>query len=104
MIRRWLMRRAYNLGQWEVAKQQARLLLTKPKEMELARSVYIRSCWHLNSFEEVVELTGREAESTSLDEVFEFFDAHLFALFVADSIEKTLQEHVVLLLVCVLTL
>ena len=59
MIRRWLMRRAYNLGQWEIAKQHAKLLLTKPNEMKLSRSVYIRSCWHLNSFEEVVELNGK---------------------------------------------
>jgi hypothetical protein len=59
MIRRWLMRRAYNLGQWEVAKQHAKLLLTKPNEMELARSVYIRSCWHLNSFDEVVDLNAK---------------------------------------------
>ncbi len=59
MIRRWLMRRAYNLGQWEVAKQHAQLLLTKPNEMKLSRSVYIRSCWHLNSFEEVVNLNAK---------------------------------------------
>ena len=59
MIRRWLMRRAYNHGQWKIAKHHAQLLLTKPNEMKLARSVYIRSCWNLNSFEEVVELNEK---------------------------------------------
>jgi len=59
MIRRWLMRRAYNFGQWDFAKQHAQLLLTKPNEIELARSVYIRSCWNLNLLDEVVELNTK---------------------------------------------
>ena len=53
------MRRAYNLGKWEIAKQHAQLLLTKPAEMEIARSVYIRSCWNLNLLDEVVELNAK---------------------------------------------
>ena len=55
MLRRVLMRRAYNTGRYEQARHHARLLLVKPKEVELARSVIVRSYWNEQSFDALVE-------------------------------------------------
>jgi len=43
MIRRTLMRRAYNSGRWQHARHYAYQLISNPKEQPLARSVMIRS-------------------------------------------------------------
>jgi len=55
MLRRVLMRRAYNTGRYEQARRHARLLLGKQKEAELARSVIVRSYWNEQAFEVLVE-------------------------------------------------
>lgn len=56
MLRRVLMRRAYNAGRYEQARHHARLLLGKPKEAELARSVIVRSYWNEQAFAALVEV------------------------------------------------
>lgn len=56
MIRRTLMRRAYNSGRWERARHYAQQIISKPKEQHLARSVIIRSYWNEGDYEKVVEL------------------------------------------------
>ena len=38
MLRRVLMRRAYNAGRYETAREHARRLLSNPKERELAEA------------------------------------------------------------------
>ena len=50
MIRRTLMRRAYNKGNWEKAKFHAYKIINIPKEQQLARDVLIRSCWNQDDF------------------------------------------------------
>lgn len=55
MLRRVLMRRAYNAGRYEQARRHARLLLSNPKEQALARSVLVRSYWNEQAFETLVE-------------------------------------------------
>jgi hypothetical protein len=55
MLRRVLMRRAYNAGRYEQARYHARLLLGKQKEAELARSVIVRSYWNEQAFAALVE-------------------------------------------------
>ena len=58
MIRRTLMRRAYNKGNWDVAKNYAFQLKDIPKERELARSVLIRSHLNLGNYAEVIRLNS----------------------------------------------
>ncbi|DAC22522.1 MAG TPA: hypothetical protein D7H89_02370 [Candidatus Poseidoniales archaeon] len=55
MLRRVLMRRAYNAGRYEQARYHARLLLGKQKEAELARSVIVRSYWNEQALAALVE-------------------------------------------------
>lgn len=59
MLRRVLMRRAYNAGRYEAARYHARFLLSKPKEQAFARSVIVRSHWNEQSFEALIETGGR---------------------------------------------
>lgn len=56
MLRRLLMRRAYNRGDWSKARHHAHKLTDSPKERELARSVIIRSFWNQNQYVEVIRL------------------------------------------------
>ncbi len=58
MIRRTLMRRAYNKGHWERARSHAFKIIHRPKEQELARSVMIRSFWNEENFHEVIRLNS----------------------------------------------
>ena len=58
MIRRVLMRRAYNKGNWEKARYHAFKIVEQPKEQKLARSVIIRSYWNEENFTEVVHLNS----------------------------------------------
>ena len=58
MIRRTLMRRAYNGGRWAKARAIANKLLHIPKEQELARSVIIRSLYNEGKFDELIELNA----------------------------------------------
>ena len=59
MIRRTLMRRAYNLGKWERARFYAFKIISKPKERYLARSVIIRSYWNEGDYSKVLELNKK---------------------------------------------
>ena len=59
MIRRPLMRRAYNAGRWERSRHYAFKIISKPKERELARSVIIRSYWNEGNYSKVVELNQK---------------------------------------------
>ena len=59
MIRRTLMRRAYNSGRWERARHYANQIVSKPKEQQLARSVIIRSYWNQGNYSKVRELNTR---------------------------------------------
>ena len=54
MLRRTLMRRAYNRGHWEKARRHARRLLDNPRECDLARSVLVRSFWNEAKFAELM--------------------------------------------------
>ena len=58
MIRRTLMRRAYNKGDWQTAKHHASKLTNIPKEQELARSVLIRACWNQEDYSELIHLNS----------------------------------------------
>lgn len=55
MLRRLLMRRAYNAGRYVDARRHALLLLSNPKEAMLARSVIVRSFWNEQAFGALVE-------------------------------------------------
>ena len=69
MIRRWLMRRAYNSGSWAKARKHALQIIEQPKERQLARSVIIRSYWNQENTAEVIRLNllwGNEFEELSL--------------------------------------
>ena len=59
MLRRTLMRRAYNSGRWERARHYAQQIISKPKEQQLARSVIIRSYWNEGNYRKVRELNTR---------------------------------------------
>ena len=59
MIRRTLMRRAYNSGRWERARLYAEQIISKPKEQQLARSVIIRSYWNEGNYCKVKELNAQ---------------------------------------------
>ena len=56
MIRRFLMRRAYNSGNWEKARNYALKIINRSKEQELARSVVIRSYWNQENYSQVIKL------------------------------------------------
>jgi len=56
MIRRTLMRQAYNKGKWEKARNYAFKIINQPKEQQLARSVIIRSYWNQANTAEVIRL------------------------------------------------
>ena len=56
MIRRTLMRRAYNAGKWKRARYYAFQIISKLKERDLARSVIIRSYWNEGDYSKVLEL------------------------------------------------
>lgn len=58
MIRRILMRRAYNKGQWSKSRAYANKIIHSPKEQALARSVVIRSYWNEGEYEKVLELNS----------------------------------------------
>ena len=69
MIRRFLMRRAYNKGEWEKARFHAFKIVDRPKEQELARSVIIRSYWNQEDTAEVIRLNllwGNSFEELSM--------------------------------------
>jgi hypothetical protein len=51
------MRRAYNAGRWNAARNHASKLLSKPTEQTLARSVIVRSYWNEGRFQELVDCT-----------------------------------------------
>ena len=57
MLRRVLMRRAYNAGRWDAARTHASHLLLRPSEQTLARSVIVRSYWNEGRFQELVDST-----------------------------------------------
>ena len=59
MIRRGLMRRAYNKGNWEKARYHAFKIVEQPKEQKLARSVIIRSYWNEREYEQVVTYANK---------------------------------------------
>jgi len=59
MIRRTLMRRAYNNGDFEKAILHAFKIIDSPKEQKLARSVIIRSYWNQKIFSEVIRLNDQ---------------------------------------------
>jgi hypothetical protein len=56
MLRRTMMRRAYNSGRWKRARNLALKIVNKPREEKLARSVIIRSYWNEGNYQKVVEL------------------------------------------------
>ena len=58
MIRRTLMRRSYNKGNWEKAKLHAYKIVKIPKEKKLARSVIIRSYFNQDVYSEVIRLNS----------------------------------------------
>jgi hypothetical protein len=58
MIRRTLMRRAYNKRQWLKSRAYAYRLIHLPEEQALARSIIIRSYWNEGFYEKVVELNS----------------------------------------------
>ena len=59
MIRRTLMRRAYNNGDFEKAIFHAFKIIDSSKEQKLARSVVIRSYWNQKIFSEVIRLNDQ---------------------------------------------
>jgi hypothetical protein len=56
MIRRTLMRRAYNSGNYVKARHHAGKIVDLPNEQKFARSVIIRSYWNQKEYEEIVRL------------------------------------------------
>jgi hypothetical protein len=51
------MRRAYNAGRWDTARSHAMMLLLRPSEQNLARSVIVRSYWNEGRYQELVDCT-----------------------------------------------
>jgi hypothetical protein len=51
------MRRAYNAGRWNAARNHASKLLSKPTEQTLARSVIVRSYWNEERYQELLDCT-----------------------------------------------
>ena len=66
MIRRTLMRRAYNSGKYAKARHHAQKLLDIPAEQQLARSVIIRSYWNQQQYEQIVQLLQQWKDSELL--------------------------------------
>ncbi|RJU81486.1 MAG: hypothetical protein DWC09_04435 [Candidatus Poseidoniales archaeon] len=66
MIRRTLMRRAYNAGNYSKALHHAEKLVDIPREQKLARSVIIRSYWNQQQYEEIVQLLQQWKDSELL--------------------------------------
>ena len=58
MLRRVLMRRAYNAGRYEAARAHAHHLLANPKERMLARSVLVRSYWNEQAFQTLLDIAS----------------------------------------------
>lgn len=58
MLRRFLMRRAYNQRKWEQARKIAEKMLDVPKEQQLARSIIIRSYYNQGKFKKVIDLNS----------------------------------------------
>jgi hypothetical protein len=56
MIRRFMMRRCYNKGQWSQARVHANKIIHLSGEQELARSVVIRSYWNESQYQKVLQL------------------------------------------------
>ena len=54
MIRRTLMRRAYNSGNWEKARIHASKIIKIPKEQKLAKSIIIRSFCNEDNYLEAI--------------------------------------------------
>jgi len=59
------MRRAYNAGRWDAARNHASKLLSKPSEQVLARSIIVRSYWNEGRFQELVDCTKEWHEELS---------------------------------------
>ncbi len=59
MLRRTIMRRAYNGGNWEKAREIAFRLESNKKEQHLARSIILRSYWNQNDIEKFLEFNQR---------------------------------------------
>jgi len=55
MLRRLLMRRAYNSQHWEKARSHAFKLINIPKEQQLARSIIVRSFFNQRRYEDVIK-------------------------------------------------
>jgi len=66
MLRRLLMRRAYNAGRYEQARHHARLLLGNSEEAELARSVIVRSYWNEQAYQDLIQAAFRWDDEISL--------------------------------------
>lgn len=79
MIRRILMRSAYNSGKYAKARHHARKILNVPKEGKLARSVIIRSYWNEQHFEKIVNL-AQKWQDPSLEEYLQKSIDQLFLL------------------------
>ena len=67
MLRRILMRRAYNNGRWELARSHARMLLDRPRERMLARSVMVRSFWNEAKFADLLACSEGWDDAISLE-------------------------------------
>ena len=77
MIRRTLMRRAYNAGNYSKARHHAQKIIDIPGEQQLARSVIIRSYWNQQGYEEIVQLLGKWKNP----ELIPYFDKSIDELF-----------------------
>ena len=58
-INRWLIRRAYNSGQWVSARRQAFSLLNNIKDSEFAQDIIIRSYWNEKRWNDVISFSAR---------------------------------------------
>lgn len=67
MLRRILMRRAYNNGRWDVARSHAQMLLDRPRERMLARSVMVRSFWNEAKFADLLACSEGWDDAISLE-------------------------------------
>ena len=66
MLRRILMRRAYNSGRWEKARVHASTLLDRPKERMLARSVIVRSFYNQGDFTSLLNCSEQWSDDVSM--------------------------------------
>lgn len=58
-INRWLIRRAYNSGDWAKARRQAFVLLKDMKDSEFAQDIIIRSYWNERRWNDVISFSER---------------------------------------------